>query len=636
MKLYFVLVLLVILLLITLKFKTIRENFETIIKHQDLSDNRESLNNLGDENKILSVDEFNSYANNKNILHGDIQTRDFLNNNSSEFISSNGEITKEDNIHHIWAKSSKKKKLPMSQSSKYIIDTILYSVVTKDDLVKVSTDLNNKLNQLITSYQNDYNDMKNNNTILLKFENDLTRSINVLNTLIDENRIYTNADGSENIDDAVISALIVKKFVEKIKNSIMNNDDSAVINLKALKDNILEDNSEFRKNLKQSLDEYFKTSAVFMTKKSIDTKTKKTEYLNNIKTEIDNKIDSIIRDDPLLNSLNTNNNIFKENDLVFFRHTLTENNLDYGVSGENMDLIIGGTICSIVGNDAILRYNVIYNPNINSKSRSSYSNGTRINNSTPVNIFDNSVNGLPKWYNYNNDNKDCIKNLPTLDNKWITEYLGNGDCGVSPTKLKLPDKIKLNLLSKSVSALLNDTPTKFNMFYVPINDIKDAGNSSKFFTTNQNNDYNVVINFKRGFTLNVRLIQGDIYKHIDNSSFKISPESIKFLFISRLNNKLYALLNSRDPIWYTMSIVGNKNDNDTTSLYVENIKSPSDNDTYYFKWTQLIDYINMLSIEKIEDDEDSIDNLVFYKNSLCLLDSAQGVPGSIKNLNLSC
>ena len=158
-------------------------------------------------------------------------------------------------------------------------------------------------------------------------------------------------------------------------------------------------------------------------------------------------------------------------DFVYFRYKLEQPVTILCADNTNqLDIIVGGKVCSInnVNKTVRISYNYVMNPNLNQRcsGQSNIPTGTTVN-------YNNGPEGLPKWYPQSAGSDcglDAPVNLackpsmwPTSNDQWVQTWIGGIDrasdkmaCGVSPTGYKLPVDVSISILEKNLEKLITD------------------------------------------------------------------------------------------------------------------------------------------------------------------------------------
>ncbi len=330
--------------------------------------------------------------------------------------------------------------------------------------------INNKLSSIANNYNNKLNSLMEGQTVIGTRNNLATASQLLANAVAggnfnqDINKIYNfNKVDMESTVRSAIELYLSSVLNKALKNANINFDESVSKSITVDIQNKIA-TPIFNMFLKKFNENSYK-DIVSILKKIIESM--------NVSENIQIILNNAITKDNSLSKLISLANKSEVNlgDFVYFRHKLEQPVAVLCADNTNqLDIIVGGKVCSInnVNKTVRISYNYVMNPNLNQRcsGQSNIPTGTTVNYNT-------GPEGLPKWYPQSAGadcgldapvNLACKPSMwPTSNDSWVQTWIGGIDrasdkmaCGVSPTGYKLPVDVSISILEKNLEKLITD------------------------------------------------------------------------------------------------------------------------------------------------------------------------------------
>jgi hypothetical protein len=351
----------------------------------------------------------------------------------------------------------------------------LYNVLDRtatnlDNELGRSINIDNKLSSIANNYNNKLNNLMA-GPIVSGTKNNLATASQLLANAVAGGQFNENINKIYNFNEADM-VNTVRSAIELYLSSVLN---------KALKNANINFDEYVSKSITIDIQNQIATPIFNMFLKNFNKNSYKdivsilkkiTESMNvseNIQIILNNAITNDTGLSKLINLANKSE--VKLGDFVYFRYKLEKPITILCADNTNqLDIIVGGKVCSInnVNKTVRISYNYVMNPNLNQRcsGQSNIPTGTTVN-------YNNGPDGLPKWYPQS-AGADCGLNAPvnlackpsmwpTSNDSWVQTWIGGIDrvsdkmaCGVSPTGYNLPVDVSLSILEKNLEKLITD------------------------------------------------------------------------------------------------------------------------------------------------------------------------------------
>jgi hypothetical protein len=429
---------------------------------------------------------------------------------------------------------------PKNQPSCFYYDINLQNQQLYNALDKTATNLDKEINRSLTidnklsTIANDYNSKLNTlmlGPIVSGIKSNLSTAAALLSSAIENNKINVNIEKIYNFNQSDMEKtvrlaieLYISDVINKlIKNANINFEESVA---RAITGNIT--NNITIPVLNQFLKKFNENS-----NKDILNTLRLVIQRMNVRENIQVILNNSINNDPQVSNLMKLANKIQINigDFVYFKHKLeTPINTLCADNNSQLDIIVGGKVCSVnnVNKTVRISYNYVMNPNKNERCNGNPNTpaGTIIN-------YDNAPDGLPKWYPQATG-ADCGLNAPaniacapnqwpSNTDEWIKNWIGGFDrstnqmsCGVSPLGYKLPVDVPIVILTKNLQLLLTDCEDK--ILFTISNPATPTLSLSNFPALGSMSNWEMSINFNvNGRQGSWRALIGDMYNNVNKS-----------------------------------------------------------------------------------------------------------------------